>query len=641
MHNILLGRTADGVAIHLDLETLLRSKMLIQGSSGAGKSRTLRRLAEQAFGQTPVIIIDPEGEFASLREKFAFLLVAKVGGDVAADVATAPMLAERLLRTGASCVVDLFELKPKERHAWVAAFLDAMMEAPQSLWRDYLILIDEAEGFAPEHGEGESVAREVVLDVAKRGRKRGFGLVLATLRVSRLDKSVLAEMQNALVGLVTMDIDLERAAKAMGHRRGKARDDFATLLADLEPGNFFARGRAFVPVCKVPVLLHIEGVVTTHPEPGARGRAKPPPPPTQIQGLLGQFADLPAAAAEQAGELERLRARVAELEGVIEDASAHEAIASQPLADPPPPPPPVEVPTVPAGLGDAVAALRELSERLHGGLAQLVPVMQEVPIRLAAIDELMAGTREWDGVPGSNGSPARTFFLDERHELPRGRRGGVIPAPGMRELERVEYEPEEPATRPASGRTRFKREPDGISEDRMEFGGHTRPATPGEYKPRDGAKRMMQALAESMRPLTWRQIATIADVKITGGTFSTYKGELLRYGCISEHGDLVRLEAPGRRFVDTSKRPRNGKDLLQYWLARPALRGYSKNMLKYIVERVGKGRIIARDAWARAAAPAGESATGGTFSTYVGILVNNGLVERVGKSDFKPADVFF
>jgi hypothetical protein len=624
MSKILLGRAGETL-VHLDTEILLRSKLLLQASSGGGKSRTLRRIAEQAFGLVPVIIIDPEGEFASLRERFDFLLVSADGsGDVPATVETAALLAERILKTGISVVVDLYELKPAERHAWLRAFLDALMNAPRDLWRDYLILIDEAEGFAPESGEGESAAKSAVLDVAKRGRKRGYGLVLATLRVSRLDKSVLAEMQNSLVGLVTMDVDLDRAASAMGYKRGKERDVFQRGLADLEPGYFFARGRAFLPIIKVPLLIHVENVVTTHPEPGARTKAPPPPPPTRIRGLLGQFADLPRAAAAQTSELETLRARVLELE---------EQLSTQPDAptEPAPPPEPVEVPTVPAGLPDALAALRELTERLHGGLAQLVPAMQDIPIRLAAVDDLMAGTRQWDGQPGSNGGPApRTFMLNERHELPRGRRGGIVPAPGMRELECIE------------------REGDGISEDRMEFGGHTRPAAPrkpvapGEYRPRDGARRMLQALAESLRPLTWRQVATLADVKFTGGTFSTYKGELIKNGCVVENGDAVVLQVAGRRHTTATQRPRNGRDLLAYWLAKPAIRGYAKDMLKHMVERVGKGRVIDRSSWARATAPDAEkSGDGGTFSTYVGILVSNGLVERVGKSQFKAADVFF
>ena len=162
-----LGKLDDGADLLIDRESLLRQKLLVQAASGGGKSRTLRRIAEQAFGSIPTIIIDPEGEFASLRERYDYLLVSKEGGDAQVNVDTAALLARRLLETRVSAVVDLFETKGPQRHLWLARFLEAMMEAPRALWTDFLIMIDEGEGFCPEKGEGESEAKEGVLDVAR------------------------------------------------------------------------------------------------------------------------------------------------------------------------------------------------------------------------------------------------------------------------------------------------------------------------------------------------------------------------------------------------------------------------------------------------------------------------------------------
>lgn len=55
-----LGRHSTG-SLELDLDRLLAGRLLIQGSSGAGKSRTLRRIIEEAFDYTTVAIVDPEG----------------------------------------------------------------------------------------------------------------------------------------------------------------------------------------------------------------------------------------------------------------------------------------------------------------------------------------------------------------------------------------------------------------------------------------------------------------------------------------------------------------------------------------------------------------------------------------------------
>src|SRR5581483_633189 len=69
LSKIVIGQHA-GKDVRIDLDTLLRTRMLIQANSGKGKSFLLRRLAEQLFGKVQVIILDPEGEFATLREKF-------------------------------------------------------------------------------------------------------------------------------------------------------------------------------------------------------------------------------------------------------------------------------------------------------------------------------------------------------------------------------------------------------------------------------------------------------------------------------------------------------------------------------------------------------------------------------------------
>src|SRR5690242_7974913 len=87
MSKIILGTHGKKNAV-IDLDVLMRTRLLIQANSGGGKSWLLRRVAEQLFGKVPVIIIDPEGEFATLREKFGYVLVGK-GGETPADIRSA------------------------------------------------------------------------------------------------------------------------------------------------------------------------------------------------------------------------------------------------------------------------------------------------------------------------------------------------------------------------------------------------------------------------------------------------------------------------------------------------------------------------------------------------------------------------
>lgn len=80
MKKIVIGTKGE----HFDLDVLLPTRLLIQANSGGGKSYLIRRMVEQLFGHVQVIIIDPEGEFATLREQYDFVLVGR-GGETPAD----------------------------------------------------------------------------------------------------------------------------------------------------------------------------------------------------------------------------------------------------------------------------------------------------------------------------------------------------------------------------------------------------------------------------------------------------------------------------------------------------------------------------------------------------------------------------
>lgn len=149
-----LGTTNDGRILGFDLESLVATRCLIQAMSGGGKSYLLRRLLEQSHGQIQQIIIDPEGEFKTLRAKFDYV-VAGEDGDVQAHPKTARELARMVMELQVSTICDLYELKSHQRIEFVKSFLDSLVNLPKSLWRPTLIVIDEAHVFAPEKGKAD------------------------------------------------------------------------------------------------------------------------------------------------------------------------------------------------------------------------------------------------------------------------------------------------------------------------------------------------------------------------------------------------------------------------------------------------------------------------------------------------------
>lgn len=303
-----------GGTVAVDLERLIETRMCLQANSGGGKSWTVRRLLEQSHGKVMQVVIDAEGEFYTLREKYDYLYAAVKGGDCVASVALAKKLAHRLLEHGVSAIVDISEMPPAVRVEFVREFVEALVEAPRRLWRPCMVVVDEAHRFCPEVERGHKVARgkktervsstDAVVNLMALGRKRGLCGVLATQRIAKLNKDALAECQNFLVGLANIDVDQDRAAAALGMRPKDA-----VILRELEPGEFFAFGPAIGREIR---KVHVGPVQTTHPKAGQR-TAPLPPTRAGIKRVVASFADLPAEAEEEASRVAALEAEVKRL----------------------------------------------------------------------------------------------------------------------------------------------------------------------------------------------------------------------------------------------------------------------------------------------------------------------------------------
>lgn len=296
--------------VTMDLSKLIESRLLVQANSGGGKSWAIRRIIEQAFGHVQIIVIDPEGEFGNLRGAYDFVYVGK-DGDAATEPRSAALLARRLLELKASSIIDLYELPPQERKHFVKIFCDSLVNAPKELWHDVLVIIDEAHVFAPEKGESEALG--AVIDLASRGRKRGFCAILATQRPAKLNKDAAAECNNKLVGRASLDIDRKRSGEELGF---SSREQLLSLR-DLEPGEFYAFGPA---ISRDIQKVTIGNVVVAPPKRGV-SRAKPPAPSSAVKKILAQLADLPQAALEETNtiiglktELTLAKRKIVELE---------------------------------------------------------------------------------------------------------------------------------------------------------------------------------------------------------------------------------------------------------------------------------------------------------------------------------------
>ena len=250
-----IGTTSTGTPATLDLEELLATRLLVQGNSGSGKSHLLRRLLEQSAPWVQQAVIDPEGDFVTLADRFGHVVV-----DADRSESEIQRIARRVRQHRVSVVLNLENLDAEAQMRAAAIFLNALFDADRDQWFPMLVVVDEAQLFAPTaSGETPEDVRRLSLgamtNLMCRGRKRGLAGVIATQRLAKLAKNVAAEASNFLMGRTFLDIDMARAADLLGLERRQAE-----MFRDLQRGQFVALGPA---VAKRPLPVRIGPVETS------------------------------------------------------------------------------------------------------------------------------------------------------------------------------------------------------------------------------------------------------------------------------------------------------------------------------------------------------------------------------------------
>lgn len=282
-----LAELESGEPLRLDLDKLIGSHLCVEANSGAGKSGAIRKVLEITHGRVQHIVIDTEDEFYTLREKFEYLIAGGDNGDCAATVNNAAALAMTILETGFSAIVQINSLPFEQRCVFIREFLEALTGAPKRLWRPALVVLDEAQFYAPQKGYASSL--EAIVSFMMLGRKRGFTGVLATPRPADLSKQATSPVNNWMIGRCGQPADRRSAADALGFTANSAE---ARNLRSLVARQFWVFGPALT---NEPTLAKIGRTETTIVKAGQATLPTPPAPAAMREILAG----LNAAAAEK------------------------------------------------------------------------------------------------------------------------------------------------------------------------------------------------------------------------------------------------------------------------------------------------------------------------------------------------------
>lgn len=179
--------------------------LAIVGRTGSGKTYCAKGLVEQLLeAGRRVIVLDPTAAWWGLRSRAdgsPGLPVAIVGGehgDAPLQAEQAEVLAAWLVERNASAVIDLSEMLIGERHRFVTDFADHLYRLNRSPLH---LVVDEADEFMPQNPLPETRRMLHHMDrIVRRGRIRGFRVMMVTQRPAVLHKNVLSQA-NTLIAL--------------------------------------------------------------------------------------------------------------------------------------------------------------------------------------------------------------------------------------------------------------------------------------------------------------------------------------------------------------------------------------------------------------------------------------------------------
>lgn len=299
-----LGKSANMFPVEVNAQDFMSTHSLVIGQTRSGKSHLLRKLIESMFGRCPIIVFDREGEYVSLREKFGFVVIGE-GWDFRASPALAGELAIRLLKLGASAIIDLSSLKHKDDLLFVSNFVDGLMSLKLDEQREAMLVFDEVHLLAPEGKD--TPCGNAIMNIAKRGLKRGLFSVFATQRLPEVAKGVVLQSNNYFSGRV-VDIDAARTAGRLRLNKYQVGE-----LQKLHRGEFFVAGPA-IQGGDNALLVMIDDTVTHAPNRRNWKDFRLAPPKGAVLDALSELKDVEQEVAEKTQAIESLRAKIRELE---------------------------------------------------------------------------------------------------------------------------------------------------------------------------------------------------------------------------------------------------------------------------------------------------------------------------------------
>ncbi len=231
--------------LNLNLEDLIGQCVAILGIRGSGKSNTAGVIFEELLQNNyPLSIVDIEGEYFGLKEKYEVLVVGTGEGvEIEIDAHCAGEIAHVSMEQNVPVVLDLSGFLSEERTELLKAYLSSLWNLAGKLRKPYMIGIEEAHEFIPQGVKNE--LKEMIARIALRGRKRGLGGIVVSQRSAKVDKDVLSQAGMLFLHRVVHEVDMRVYGELLPWRKSEVKE----IIGSLDTGDcIYVNGDNILPI---------------------------------------------------------------------------------------------------------------------------------------------------------------------------------------------------------------------------------------------------------------------------------------------------------------------------------------------------------------------------------------------------------
>jgi hypothetical protein len=220
-----------GDDVRLPLVDILTGRGFVTGKSGSGKSTSVNVIVEEILdlGQ-PLLIVDTDGEYWGLKEQYQILHLGNGEQcDVRVTSTDAETIVDLALNEKVPIILDISGfIHEEDAQDVVFRVVRELFHREKTLKEPFLLIVEEVHEYIPESG-GLTEMGEMLIQVAKRGRKHGLGFCGVSQRPASVDKDFITQCDWITWHRLTWKNDTEVVRTMLG-------SDPAKTVQELDPG---------------------------------------------------------------------------------------------------------------------------------------------------------------------------------------------------------------------------------------------------------------------------------------------------------------------------------------------------------------------------------------------------------------------